>query len=36
MQDLRGCRVIVPTAKEVYAIVSELKESRIRYTLEKE
>lgn len=36
MQDLGGCRTIVPTIEEVYMVVKELKSSRIRHILKKE
>lgn len=36
MQDLGGCRVIVPTIKDVYKIANEYENSRIRHILCKE
>lgn len=33
MQDLGGCRVIVPTIEDVYQVVKQLKNSRIRHEL---
>lgn len=36
MQDLGGCRVIVPSIDDVYKVVNEYKTSRIRHILKKE
>lgn len=36
MHDLGGCRVIVPTINEIYFVINQLKESRIRHILRRE
>ena len=36
MQDLGGCRIIVPTINDVYDIIKEYKTSRVRHILKKE
>jgi len=36
MQDLGGCRVVVPTIKHVYEVAEKYKKSRVRHILEKE
>lgn len=36
MQDLGGCRVVVPTIKDVYDVVNSYKSSRVRHKLVKE
>ena len=36
MQDLGGCRVIVPSIDDVWAAIHEIKRSRIRHVLKKE
>lgn len=36
MQDLGGCRIIVPTLEEVYALIENYKKSQIKHILKKE
>lgn len=36
MQDLGGCRVVVPTVNDVYNVVENYKKSRVRHILKKE
>ncbi len=36
MQDLGGCRVVVPTLEDVYTLVNRYKKSRVRHILKKE